>query len=72
MKNERLFAELTALLRQLSCALRKASVAVRRGAAAGGVQSTGVRREEETDPDWLSEQIDELLRAAAEAAGAVL
>jgi hypothetical protein len=59
-------------LRQLSCALQKANVAGLRGAAAGGVQPTGVRREEETDPDWLSEQIDELLRAAAEAAGAVL
>ena len=59
-------------LRQLSCALQKANVAGLRGAAAGGAPPTGVRSEEEVDPDWLSEQIDELLRAAAEAAGAVL
>ena len=67
-----------AWLRQLSCALQKANVACLRGAAAGGPRnsSSGEHAAEGGDeemPDWLEEQIDELIAdvaaAVAEEAG---
>ena len=66
-------------LRQLSCALQKENVAALRGAAAGGARTTrgasnaprtGEAEEEETEEDWLAEQVEELLVRAAAAAGA--
>ena len=60
-----------AWLRQLSCALQKANVACLRGAAAGGPRNStlgAAEGEGEEMPDWLEEQIDDLIAQAATAA----
>ena len=67
-----------AWLRQPSCALQKANVACLRGAAAGGPRGNRnpdeqpAEGENEEEPGWLDEQIEELLAQAAAAAGAGL